>query len=390
MNKRILIVFLLLGLISLTADMVYEGARSISGAYLEHLEAPPIASSIIVIGEFIGYFLRFISGILASYLGSSIAFWSFLTLGYAMNVMVLPFLAFAGFWWIATLLYLLERIGKGLRTPVRDVILAEVTEGVGRGKGFGIHEVMDQVGALAGPLLFAYMLIKYDYSKAFLILLIPGILAMIFLFTAWSLYPKIKSVEVLSKKISFKGISKKFWLYTLSMSLQSLGFIHWAIASFFLKYWGIIGDAEIAILYAIAMGVDALIAFPIGYLYDVVKLKSLYIAPITTLMITLLLTTRTTVLAYIMAIFWGITMGISETIMRASIADIVNKDELAVAYGIFGMLYGISWSIGGFILTFLLQLSTSIAISYTILTQVLSILMLIILNRKFSNEHSSI
>ncbi|MEM2293320.1 MAG: MFS transporter, partial [Nitrososphaerota archaeon] len=163
-----------------------------------------------------------------------------------------------------------------------------------------------------------------------------------------------------------------------------------AIASFFLKYWGIIGDAEIAILYAIAMGVDALIAFPIGYLYDVVKLKSLYIAPITTLMITLLLTTRTTVLAYIMAIFWGITMGISETIMRASIADIVNKDELAVAYGIFGMLYGISWSIGGFILTFLLQLSTSIAISYTILTQVLSILMLIILNRKFSNEHSSI
>ncbi|MEM4529768.1 MAG: hypothetical protein QXQ52_04500, partial [Candidatus Methanomethylicaceae archaeon] len=95
-------------------------------------------------------------------------------------------------------------------------------------------------------------------------------------------------------------------------------------------------------------------------------------------------------LAYIMAIFWGITMGISETIMRASIADIVNKDELAVAYGIFGMLYGISWSIGGFILTFLLQLSTSIAISYTILTQVLSILMLIILNRKFSNEHSSI
>ncbi|MEM2179115.1 MAG: hypothetical protein QW272_09890, partial [Candidatus Methanomethylicaceae archaeon] len=83
MNKRILIVFLLLGLISLTADMVYEGARSISGAYLEHLEAPPIASSIIVIGEFIGYFLRFISGILASYLGSSIAFWSFLTLGYA-------------------------------------------------------------------------------------------------------------------------------------------------------------------------------------------------------------------------------------------------------------------------------------------------------------------
>ncbi|MEM1525301.1 MAG: MFS transporter, partial [Nitrososphaerales archaeon] len=212
MNRRILVVFVLLGLISLAADIVYEGARSASGAYLKHLGAPPIASSIIGVGEFIGYMLRFVSGVLASYFGSSIAFWSFVALGYAMSVMVLPFLAFTNFWWIATSLYLLERVGKGLRMPVRDVILAEVTESVGKGKGFGLHEVMDQVGALAGPLLFAYMLIHYDYSKAFLTFLIPGTLVMIFVFTAWSLYPKIKSVEVLPKKISFKGMSKRFWL----------------------------------------------------------------------------------------------------------------------------------------------------------------------------------
>ncbi|MEM2793762.1 MAG: MFS transporter [Candidatus Methanomethylicia archaeon] len=387
MDRRILIVFVLLGLISLAADMVYEGARSASGAYLEHLGAPPIASSIIGVGEFIGYALRFVSGVLASYLGSSIAFWGFVALGYAMSVMVLPFLAFTGFWWIAASLYLLERIGKGLRTPLRDVILAEVTEGVGKGKGFGLHEVMDQVGALAGPLLFAYMLIHYDYSKAFLTLLIPGTLAMIFIFTAWSLYPKIKSVEISPKKFSFRGIGRMFWLYTSSMTLQSLGFLHWAIVSYFLKYWGILGDAEIAILYAVAMGVDALIAFPVGYLYDAIKFKSLYIAPITTLMITLLLTTRITALTYLMAVLWGVTMGISETIMRASIADIADKGRLAIAYGIFGMIYGASWGIGGFILTFLLQLSTPITIGYTVLTQALSLLMLTVLNRQLSSEN---
>ncbi|MEM2210924.1 MAG: MFS transporter [Nitrososphaerales archaeon] len=384
MNRRILVVFVLLGLISLAADIVYEGARSASGAYLKHLGAPPIASSIIGVGEFIGYMLRFVSGVLASYFGSSIAFWSFVALGYAMSVMVLPFLAFTNFWWIATSLYLLERVGKGLRMPVRDVILAEVTESVGKGKGFGLHEVMDQVGALAGPLLFAYMLIHYDYSKAFLTFLIPGTLVMIFVFTAWSLYPKIKSVEVLPKKISFKGMSKRFWLYIFSMTLQSLGFVHWAIVSYFLKYWGVLGDAEIAILYAIAMGVDAIIAFPIGYLYDVIKFKSLYIAPIATLMIIPLLTMRSAALAYVMAILWGVVMGISETIMRVSIADITDRSGLAIAYGIFGMLYGVSWSIGGFILTFLLQLSALITISYTILTQVLSLLMLVVLNKQLS------
>ncbi|MEM3165619.1 MAG: hypothetical protein QXM67_00715 [Candidatus Methanomethylicia archaeon] len=101
-----------------------------------------------------------------------------------------------------------------------------------------------------------------------------------------------------------------------------------AIASYFLKYWGILGDADIAILYAIAMGVDALVAFPIGYLYDTIKFKSLYVAPITMLMITLLFTAKITVLAYMMAVLWGVTMGVSETIMRASIADIVGRDVL--------------------------------------------------------------
>ncbi|MBS7660041.1 MFS transporter, partial [Candidatus Bathyarchaeota archaeon] len=77
MDRRILVVFVLLGLISLAADMVYEGARSSIGAYLEHLGAPPIASSIISVGEFIGYVLRFVSGVLAYHLGSSAAFWGF-------------------------------------------------------------------------------------------------------------------------------------------------------------------------------------------------------------------------------------------------------------------------------------------------------------------------
>lgn len=373
---------MLLGLISLTADMVYEGARSVSGAYLEYLKAPAIASSIVGVGEFLGYVLRFVSGALASYIGSSAAFWCFIALGYAMNVTLLPLLAFTSSWWTATSLYLVERVGKGLRTPLRDVILAEVTEGIGKGKGFGLHEVMDQVGALAGPLLFAYMLVRYGYSNAFLVLLVPGTMAMVFIFTAWSLYPRVRSVEISPKRISFRGMGRRFWLYTSSMTFQSLGFAHWAIASYFLKYWGVLGDAEIAVLYAIAMGVDAVVAFPIGYLYDVVKFRSLYLAPIATLTIIPLLATRVTAAAYIAAVFWGFTMGISETIMRASIADIVNKDRLAMAYGVFGMLYGVSWGVGGFIITLLLQTSVSLAVIYTALTQILSFAVLTVLNRQ--------
>ncbi|MCS7112247.1 MAG: MFS transporter [Ignisphaera sp.] len=382
MDKKIFIVFVLLGLISLTADMVYEGARSASGAYLEHLEAPPIASAIVGVGEFTGYALRLVSGVLASYLRSSAAFWSIIALGYAMNVLTLPFLSFVSFWWTAVVIYLMERIGKGLRAPVRDVILAEVTEGIGKGKGFGLHEVMDQMGALAGPLLFAYILTRYGYSRAFLSLLIPGIATMAFILSAWTLYPKIKSVELPSRGISFRGMGRRFWFYISATVLQSLGFVHWAVASYFLKYWGVLKDAEIVALYAIAMGVDALAAFPTGYLYDVIGFRSLYIAPISTLAAALLLLARGTLPAYAMAILWGITMGISETVMRASVADMVGRDKLAVAYGVFGLLYGISWSAGGFIVTILLQTSTLGAVGYTILTQLASFGILVLLNRR--------
>ncbi|MEM0216669.1 MAG: hypothetical protein QW612_03905 [Candidatus Bathyarchaeia archaeon] len=146
------------------------------------------------------------------------------------------------------------------------------------------------------------------------------------------------------------------------------------------------GDADIAILYTIAMGVDALIAFPIGYLCNAIKFKSLYIAPTATLMITLLLTTRIGALMCVMAVLWGVIMGVSEMIMRVFIADIANRDRLAIAYGIFGMLYEVLWKIRGFIITFLLQLLAPIAVGYTVLTQALSLLMLAVLNRQVKSE----
>ncbi|MEM4798619.1 MAG: MFS transporter [Sulfolobales archaeon] len=379
-NRKILLVFLLLGFVSLLADMVYEGARSVSGAFLEYLEAPSIASAVVGSGELLGYILRFVSGLAASYMGSSAVLWSFIIAGYAMNVLALPFLAFATTWSFAVSLYLVERIGKGLRTPARDVALAEVTEDLGRGKGFGIHEVLDQAGALGGPLLVAFMLARYGYPSAFLVLVVPGLAAMILILTAWRLYPRIRSVDTSSREISFRGLGRRFWIYTISMMFQALGFIHWAIVSYFLKYWGVLGDAEIAVLYAIAMGVNALVAFPIGYLYDRIKFRSLYIAPIATMFIPILLVLRTPQLAYVMAAFWGVVMGISETIMRASIADIMSGSKLALAYGVFGLLYGVAWTVGGFIVAPLLEISVESAVLYVVISQIISVAMIFRLN----------
>lgn len=376
-NKKWLYVFILLGLVSLTADMVYEGGRSVGGSYIESLGGSAIASAIAGSGDLIGYGLRFVSGFLASLFASSAIFWGFTILGYAITVSAIPLLSYANSWELATLLYLLERVGKGLRTPTRDVILAEVTENIGKGKGFGIHELMDQIGSVAGPVLVSIALAVYGYKIAFMLLLVPGVASMLFLLVAYLLYPSVKSVEVSVPKISFSGMGKRFWLYIASMIMLSLGYIHWMVVSYYLKYWGVLTDPEVALAYTLAMLTDAVVAVPIGIIYDKLKFKSLYIAPLAALGATLTLLANlhnpVKTMAYASSAFWGITMGCFETIMRASIADILPPDKRAMGYGIFGLIYGISWTLGAFVFSYLLQLSVVATAVYAIVTQITSI-----------------
>ena len=56
---------------------------------------------------------------------------------------------------VASALILLERVGKAVRSPAKSVLLARMAETTGRGRGFGVHKALDQVGAFAGPLLLA-------------------------------------------------------------------------------------------------------------------------------------------------------------------------------------------------------------------------------------------
>jgi MFS family permease len=152
---------------------------------------------------------------IASRLNSSKVYWGLTISGYVINLIAIPLLAFSGNWFIAILLIFLERIGKGLRSPARDVILAEVTEKMGRGKAFGLHEALDQIGAVVGPLIVSISLFvtNSNYPITFLILAIPAFLALFFLFGAYFEYTNVKAAEKTFKKnFRNKDNMKIFWL----------------------------------------------------------------------------------------------------------------------------------------------------------------------------------
>jgi len=147
---------ILLGIVSLFADMTYEGARSVTGPYLAILGASGTVVGIVAgFGELIGYGLRLVSGYISD---RTRKYWTITIVGYGINLLAVPLLALAGRWEIAALLMIVERMGKAIRTPARDAMLSHATAKMGHGWGFGLHEAMDQIGAMLGPLVVAGVL----------------------------------------------------------------------------------------------------------------------------------------------------------------------------------------------------------------------------------------
>lgn len=375
MRSRMFITFVALCLVSLFADMTYEGCRSVLGAYLEILGATALIAGSVSIGEFIGYVMRAVGGFIAGSFKSSKVFWGLIFVGYFINLVAVPLLAIAGNWQLALVLAIAERVGKGLRTPARDVVLAEVTEGIGRGKGFGIHELMDQVGAVSGPLLVALSLrlTQGNYPFTFAILAFPALSSLVALSLAYRSYPTIKAVEEFRGGPG-SGLGRAFWLFTVAIALLSMGYMHWGLTAYVMKSARLVPDYLVATMYLIAMLADAVVAYPIGYLYDRVGPKTVVITPLLAAITTpILLLTNDVTYLIAASLLWGIVMGVYETVIRVVIADSVTPENRAYAYGIYGIVFGTAWALGNIIMGFLYTLSVMYVITYVALVESLAL-----------------
>ena len=363
---------ILLGLVSLFSDMTYEGARGITGPYLFYLGAgAAIIGFASGFGEFIGYGLRLFSGWIAD---KTKKYWSLMFIGYALNLLSVPALAFVNSWKLAVLLIILERIGKALRTPARDTLLSYATFKMGRGIGFGIHEAMDQIGALIGPLIVALVVyLKMGYKSAFLVLFIPALVALSLLTFARITYPAPQKFEKGFLELEIKGISKSFWWYLLGMCLVGAGFVDFPLIGYHLEKTSVLSKEWIPLLYALAMGVDALSAIFLGFLFDRIGLKTVILAIILSLGAVPLTFLGGITFIFLGMILWGIGLGAQESIMRAVIAQLVPPEKRGVGYGIFNTFFGLFWFVGSFLLGFLYDFSILALVILSVIFQTLSL-----------------
>jgi len=363
---------ILLGIVSLLADMTYEGARSITGPYLALLGASGTVVGIVAgSGELVGYALRLVSGYIADRSGR---YWLITILGYTVNLLAVPLLALAGRWEIAAALMITERIGKAIRTPSRDAMLSHATKDIGRGWGFGLHEAMDQIGAMTGPLIVAAVLyVKGGYKASFGILLFPAILAISILLIARYLYPRPKDLEKSSVSLVTKGFPPVFWIYLCAVALVAAGYVDFPLMAYHFKKQAIASDNWIPVLYAIAMGIDAIAALLFGRLFDRMGVQILIAATLLSSLFALFAFLGGFYAAIFGITLWGIGMGAQESIMRAAIANMIPANKRGSAYGIFNAGYGLSWFLGSALIGILYDVSTVALIAFSVIAQLTSI-----------------
>jgi MFS family permease len=379
----------LLGIVSLFADMTYEGARSITGPYLGVLGASGLVVGLVAgLGELIGYALRLASGYLAD---RTARYWTITLAGYALNLFAVPLLALAGRWEVAAALMIAERMGKAIRTPARDAMLSHATAEIGHGWGFGLHEALDQIGAVLGPLLVAAVLAAgQGYRTGFGMLLLPALLSFGMLVTARRIYPRPADLESVAVPWPHDGpdFPRIFWFYLIAAAAIAAGYADFPLIAFHFGVHHVVAPTWIPVLYAVAMGVDAVAAIIFGRLFDRFGLPALIVSTLISAPFATLVFRGNVIGAVIGMALWGAGMGAQESILRAAIATLVPRHRRGTAYGLFNAAYGLAWFMGSAILGYLYDISPGGLVAFSVLAQLAAIPLLLAIGRGGRAPHT--
>jgi len=373
---------LMVGVMSFFADFTYEGSRSIIGQYLGLLGAGALAISVVTgFGELLGYGLRLFSGRGADRTGR---YWPITIGGYILQMSVVPLLALAGSWQIAALLIILERVGKATRNPPRDAMLAHAAREMGYGWGFGVHEALDQFGAMFGPLLIALIIATshHDYKTAFAALVVPAAITLSLLAVARFLYPRPQDLAAGPGHVSAEGLPRAFWIYLAGAALVAAGFADFPLIAYHFQRSGTVHADLTPVFYAAAMAVSGTGSLVFGRLFDRHGIAML--VPLT------LVSAAYAPLAFLGGFWasligvclWGLGMGVHESIIPAAVAPMVSPNRRASAYGLFTGVYGIAWFLGSVAIGALFNVSLGTVVAFAVLAELTAIPLILIVRRE--------
>ena len=364
---------LIIGVVQLFADMTYEGARSVTGAFLGSLGASAsVVGFTAGFGELMGYSLRSITGYFAD---KTHKYWIFIFAGCAINLLAVPALALAGNWPLAAALIIAERTGRAIRKPSTDAMISHAGSQIGHGWAFGLNEFLDQTGATIGPLIVALVLYaRGGYHNAFAVLLIPALLCLGAVTVARIFYPRPHELEKRAPVVlKTKGFSKAYWLYTVAGALIAAGFADFSLIAFHFQKAATVPQSVIPIFYSAAMVTGALAALVFGKLLDKIGMSAVVSAFFISAFFSPCVFLGGFGFALAGMILWGIGMGAQDALLKAVLAGVIPATKRSTAYGLFDTVFGFAWFAGSAMMGLLYDKSVPAMIIFSVALQLASL-----------------
>jgi MFS family permease len=148
----------------------------------------------------------------------------FVVTGYVLASVARPLIAFAGSVGAVLAIRLTDRFGKGLRSSPRDALIADVVPSGERARAFGVHQAMDDAGAVVGPLA-TYVLLAWGLQlrSVFLVSAAPALLSCLVLGFLVREPPRVPRPAASSARAGGRAFSPPFVGYLAALTLFSLG-----------------------------------------------------------------------------------------------------------------------------------------------------------------------
>jgi MFS family permease len=284
----------------------------------------------------------------------------FVVVGYLVAAVARPLVGIAQTWGQVLAIRFADRVGKGVRTPPRDALLAALTPAASRGRAFGLQRAMDNAGAVAGPILAALMLrfVTARERTVFLFALVPGLAAVALLL--WRVPDRAPPPATPAREASARErLPRSFWTATAIFAVFALAnstdaFLLLRAQDAGVPLW------EMPLLWAFFQAVKAAAGVPGGALSDRIgRLPTLAIGWTVYVLsyVGLAFATAPTAVWPIFG-FYGLFFALTEGAERALVADLVAEPLRGRAFGAFhaavgvaalpaSLLFGILWKAAG-------------------------------------------
>lgn len=334
--------------------------------------------------ELSSYAFRMISGTISDKIGKRKILVGF---GYSLSTISKPFFSVAGNWLDMFLIRNADRIGKGIRTAPRDALISESVSDSTHGRAFGLHRTLDQMGAIAGPLAAFFLLQTVDIRAIFLFSLIPGAIAVLILIFFVKEKTKINAnnTRIFSLFGQVLKGNKPFVFFLAVSAMFAAGAFNFSFVLLRSSDLGV-DKSFIPLVYLTINIAHTAIGFPIGMLSDKIRKEIVILISYAIFGLSLFLMSVGSGVnaAYVIAIVFGLYVGISETVQRAIIPRFIGSELRGTAFGMYNLIIGIAFFASNITFGFLWDaFSLNTALSYSSITTIIASIGLIIFMKKF-------